>query len=101
VRHYCVYILSSRSRHLYVGITNNLAIRLAQHRESDHGFTNRYRIDRLVYFESGNDPWAAIRREKQIKGYSRAKKLQLITSMNPAWNDLGILLGLVERSTCG
>jgi putative endonuclease len=98
VRQYWVYILSSRSRQLYVGATNDLALRLAQHRSSDSGFTHRYRVHRLVYFEPTGNPWSAIQREKQIKAFSRAKKVQLIQSMNPAWNDLGALLNLVETT---
>jgi len=94
VRTYYVYILSSRSRTLYVGVTNNLARRLAQHRRGQSTFTRRYRICRLVYFETTNDAMSAIAREKQIKAYRRSKRTALITSVNPAWNDLAELLGL-------
>ena len=88
MRQYYVYILASRSRNLYVGITNDLPRRLFEHREGEHGFTARYRIERLVYFEVSPEPVAAIAREKQIKGYGRSKKIALVTEANPAWNDL-------------
>ena len=94
MRQYFIYILSSRSRQLYVGVTNDLALRLAQHRVSDRGFTAKYRVSRLVYWETTNDVRVAIAREKQIKGYRREKKIALIRSMNAAWNDLAESLGL-------
>jgi putative endonuclease len=94
VRTYYVYILSSRSRTLYVGVTNDLRLRLWQHRNGGCAFTMKYRIDRLVYFESTTDVIAAISREKQIKGYRRAKKVSLIAEMNPAWDDLAEGLGI-------
>jgi predicted GIY-YIG superfamily endonuclease len=59
------------------------------------GFTSRYLIDRLIYFEETNDVHAAIAREKQVKGWTRAKKIELIDSMNPKWEDLSVKLGLV------
>lgn len=86
---YCVYILASRSRTLYTGVTNNLLRRVSQHREgSAKGFTSRYRIHRLVHFEAYRDVRAAIAREKQIKGWGRAKKQALIEAKNPSWSDL-------------
>jgi putative endonuclease len=86
---YCVYILSSRSRVLYVGVTSRLIERVKEHRESTKpSFTTRYRIHRLVYFESYRYVRTAITREKQIKAFSRAKKIALIESTNPAWDDL-------------
>jgi putative endonuclease len=88
VRHYFVYILSNRSRQLYVGVTNDLLTRLTQHRLANQGVTSRYRIGRLVYYEIAEDPLAAIAREKQLKGFRRSKKIALIVSVNPAWNDL-------------
>jgi putative endonuclease len=88
VRQYYVYILSSRSRQLYIGVTNDLVRRLDQHRQHASGFTTKYRIERLVYYEIANDPMVAIAREKQLKGFRRAKKIALIAAMNPAWNDL-------------
>jgi putative endonuclease len=88
MRQYWVYILASRNRTLYTGVTNDLPFRLAQHREGKHGFTAKYRITRLVYYETTNDVLVAISREKQIKAWTRAKRVALIESMNPAWDDL-------------
>jgi len=88
-RSYYVYILASKSRRLYIGVTNDLERRLYEHKNKlVEGFTEKYNIDRLVYFEDGGDVLAAIEREKQLKGWLRAKKLALIASMNPAWDDL-------------
>jgi putative endonuclease len=84
-----VYILASKTRRLYVGVTNDLVRRLWEHRTGIiPGFTKRYGIKRLVYFEQVESPEGAIRREKQIKSYARVKKLALIGSMNRDWNDL-------------
>ena len=84
-----VYILSSRSRRLYVGVTNNLERRLYKHKQKlVPGFTKRYNIDRLVYFEQSDDMMSVIIREKQIKGWLRQKKLDLIASTNPIWENL-------------
>ncbi len=84
-RTYYVYILSNVHRTLYTGVTNDLARRLHEHKHGlVPGFTSRYGIDRLVYFETTSDVGAAIEREKQIKGWLRAKKLALIESANPA-----------------
>ena len=88
MRQYWVYILASRSRTLNIGVTNNLERRLAQHRQGVHGFTAKYRITRLVYYEVTNDVMAAITREKSLKGWTRARKKKLIESINPAWSDL-------------
>ena len=88
-RTYYVYLLASKSRHLYIGVTNNLERRLFEHREKlVEGFTKRYNIDRLVYFEQTTDVLSAIAREKQIKNWNRSKKISLIESANPAWEDL-------------
>jgi putative endonuclease len=88
-RTYYVYMLGSRSRTLYTGVTNRLLERVKQHREGTFpGFTSQYRIHRLVYFETYRDVKAAIAREKQIKGLARAKKMALIEARNPAWEDL-------------
>ncbi len=88
-RTYCVYILASRSRNLYVGVTNNLERRLAEHRDGlAPGFTKRYRIFRLVHYEVFGDVRAAIGREKEIKGWRREKKLWLINRNNPVWENL-------------
>jgi putative endonuclease len=94
MRQYYVYILASRSRTLYVGVTNDLAVRLAQHRTGAHGFTARFRINRLVYWEATESPYSAISREKQIKGYRRETKVALIVSMNPGWDDLSSRLNI-------
>jgi len=88
-RIYYVYILANRSRTLYAGVTNRLLERVKQHREGVfRGFTSQYRIRRLVYLETYRDVKAAIAREKQIKGLSRSKKIALIETKNPAWEDL-------------
>jgi putative endonuclease len=92
---YFVYILTNRKRTLYVGVTNDLAIRVHQHREGLlPGFTRKYNLDRIVYFESSADVWSAIAREKQIKGWARANKNQQIESVNREWRDLSVELGL-------
>ena len=86
---YYVYTLASRSRTLYVGITNRLLERVKQHREGTMpSFTRQYRIHRLVYFETYRDVKAAIACEKQIKSFTRAKKIALIEARNPTWEDL-------------
>jgi putative endonuclease len=86
---YYVYIVASLSRTLYVGVTNDLLRRIYQHRHKlQDGFTARYNVDRLVYFEHGTDVNGAIAREKQIKAWSRKKKAELIDAANPGWADL-------------
>ncbi|HEY6066796.1 MAG TPA: GIY-YIG nuclease family protein [Thermoanaerobaculia bacterium] len=90
-RLYFVYVLASRSRVLYVGITNDLERRVFEHKHKlISGFTADYDIDRLVYFECTPDVWAAIRREKQLKGWLRRRKIALIESTNPRWDDLSL-----------
>ena len=87
---YCVYILTN-DRHtvLYTGITSDLKARVYQHREKlVPGFTARYNVYKLVYYEVYTDPYIAITREKQIKAGSRQKKIDLINSLNPKWTDL-------------
>src|SRR5881296_2970488 len=89
VRTYCVYIMASRSRVLYTGVTNDLARRVDEHkRRLTPGFTSRYHITRLVYFEEFGDVRDAIAREKQVKGWIRARKVRLIQRKNPTWEDL-------------
>jgi putative endonuclease len=88
MRQYWIYIMANRSRGLYTGVTNNLELRVGQHRQGLVGFTAKYRIRRLVYYETTNDVTAAIAREKQIKSWTRAKRVALITSINPGWDDL-------------
>ncbi len=86
---YYVYIMTNRSRTLDTGVTNNLERRVYEHkRRLVDGFTKRYNLTRLVYYEESSDILAAIRREKQIKGWLRSKKIDLIESVNPQWRDL-------------
>lgn len=93
-RTYCVYILASRSRNLYTGVTENLERRMVEHRQGlIPGFTTRYRIFRLVHFEFFSDIRAAIAREKEIKGWRREKKVWLIKQSNPTWEDLAEKIG--------
>ena len=89
-RQYCVYIMTnSHNTVLYTGVTNNLERRVTEHRAGKGStFTKKYNLDKLVYFECGNDVNTAIFREKQIKAGSRKKKIELIESINPNWNDL-------------
>ena len=87
--HFYVYILASRSRTLYIGLTNNIFARIAQHRESRCGtFTARYNIHRLVYYEEFAYVNNAIARENELKDWNRAKKIALIEQNNPTWEDL-------------
>jgi len=87
---YYVYILTNKNnRVLYTGITNDLKRRIYEHKEKFvPGFTKKYNVSKLVYYEIFEDPENAILREKQIKGGSRQKKIDLIHSMNKEWNDL-------------
>jgi putative endonuclease len=88
-KEYYVYIMTNKSRTLYTGVTNNLMRRVHEHKNKlVPGFTSKYNIQFLVYYEAGNDINAAIAREKQIKGWLRSKKIALIDSMNPQWKDL-------------
>jgi len=83
-----VYILASRSRALYIGTTNDLATRMAQHRRGLSAHTSKYGIDRLVHIEEYPDLRDAVVRERQLKGWTRAKKTALIELANPTWKDL-------------
>jgi putative endonuclease len=88
-RHYWVYIMSSKSGTLYTGMTNSLDRRVYEHKHHlNPGFTAKYDCTRLVWFQEFSDVRNAIAREKQIKGWLRAKKLALIESLNPRWTDL-------------
>ena len=88
-RDFHVYILASKSRRLYVGMTNDLIHRVLEHKAGEtEGFTKRYRINRLVYFDYYKYVTDCIAREKQIKSWSRAKKVALIEALNPTWEDL-------------
>ena len=87
---YSTYIVASRSLTLYIGMTGDLRKRLFEHKRKLHeGFTATYNCDRLVWFERFVDPSNAIAREKQLKGWRRAKKIALIRRSNPTWIDLG------------
>jgi len=81
--------MTNKSRTLYTGVTNNLERRVYEHKQKlIPGFTTKYNISRLVFFEATQDIRAAIEREKQIKGWLRSKKIALIESVNPQWEDL-------------
>ena len=104
-RTFYVYILASLSRRLYTGVTTDLQRRLGEHRTGAiPGFTRKYRIHRLVYFENAPDARTALGREKEIKGWTREKRIQLIEEGNAGWLDLGAAWfgsqsGSVERLT--
>ena len=89
-KQYCVYIMTNaHNTVLYTGITNDLARRVYEHKNGlGSVFVKRYNVHKLVYYEIGNDVNAVIAREKQIKGGSRKKKLDLVNSLNPKWKDL-------------
>jgi putative endonuclease len=87
---YWVYIVASRTGTLYIGITNNLYVRVLQHKSGEiEGFSSKYHCNRLVYWESSDDVLKTIDREKQLKGWRRSKKIALIEFRNPRWKDLG------------
>ena len=91
---YYVYIVSSGSGTLYIGMTNSLDRRILEHKSGEvEGFSSQYHCDRLLYYETFDDVHKAIGREKQLKGWRRAKKIALIESMNPRWADLAEKLG--------
>lgn len=86
---YYTYIMASRTKTLYIGVTNEIERRAAEHKAGAfRSFTKRYNIDRLVYYEDYGDVTDAIFREKQLKGWLRRKKIELIESLNPEWDDL-------------
>ena len=89
---YFVYILASkRNGTLYIGVTNNLIKRIYEHKQKQvEGFTKKYNINKLIYFEEYNSPEEAIAREKRLKKWNRSWKLKLIEEKNPQWNDLYI-----------
>jgi putative endonuclease len=89
-----VYMMTNRGRVvLYTGITNSLMRRVSQHDNGEiEGFTKTYKVNRLVYYERFNDPRDAIAREKEIKGWRREKKNELVGTMNPKWADLSQML---------
>ncbi len=88
-RQYYVYIMTNKSGTLYVGMTNNIRRRVYQHKNKlISGFTEKYNITRLIYFETFSDAYSAIAREKAIKGWLRKKKIELVEQTNPNWRDL-------------
>ena len=91
-KQYYVYILTNwNNKVMYVGVTNNLARRVYEHKNKlVDGFTNKYNINKLVYYEQTTDVNSAIAREKQIKGWHREKKDALVLAINPAWKDLSL-----------
>ena len=95
---YYVYMMTNWNNNvLYTGVTNDLVRRVNEHREKKvPGFTSRYNVNKLVFFESAPDVNAAIAREKEIKGWIRRKKNELINTMNPDWHDLGIEFGIID-----
>jgi putative endonuclease len=86
-----VYMTASKSRVIYVGMTNDLARRVREHKEKGtQSFAKRFNVNRLVWFEEHGGPLSAIAREKQIKGWVRVRKIELIEAKNPQWKDLSI-----------
>ncbi|MBK9780449.1 MAG: GIY-YIG nuclease family protein [Anaerolineales bacterium] len=91
MKKYYVYIMASNSRVLYTGVTNNVERRIYEHKNKlVEGFTTKYNVNCLVHYEETNDVNVAIAREKQIKGWLRSKKIELIESVNPQWKDLSL-----------
>ncbi len=89
MRRYYVYIMASKSRVLYIGVTNDIWRRVWEHKnDATPGFTSKYRVHRLVYFEEFKYVGNAIAREKRLKGWLRDRKVELIRSGNPTWEDL-------------
>ena len=90
-KRYYVYILTNAKRTLYVGVTNNLVRRLYEHKHKlVKGFTEKYNLTYLAYYDETTNVISAIEREKQIKGWRRSKKIELIESVNPKWKDLAV-----------
>jgi len=87
-----VYILSSGFKHLYIGVTTQFEQRISDHKDGTYpnSFTSHYNINQLVYFERYTDVSVAINREKQLKRWSRIKKIRLIVALNPDWRDLSL-----------
>ena len=90
MNHYYVYILTNwNNKVMYIGVTGNLLRRLYEHKNGVYeGFTKKYHVHKLVYFEETSDVYAALTREKQLKGLLRSKKNALVETMNPDWHDL-------------
>lgn len=88
-KQYFIYFMASYSGVLYLGMTNDLIRRACEHKEGfKDGFTNKYKCNRLIYYEVCDNPYDAICREKEIKKWRREKKVDLIKTMNPLWKDL-------------
>jgi putative endonuclease len=89
-KEYCVYLMTNaHNTVIYCGVTNNLARRVYEHKNGLGGiFIKKYNVNKLVYYEVGDNVQAALTREKQIKGGSRKKKIDLVNSVNPEWKDL-------------
>lgn len=89
---YYVYILTNwNNKVMYIGVTSNLERRIQQHKHQFFdGFTKKYNVHKLVYYECTSDATSAIQREKQLKGWRREKKNQLVESVNPKWTDLSL-----------
>jgi putative endonuclease len=101
MRRYYIYIMASRSRVLYTGVTNDLTRRVHEHKRGlNAGFSSRYRVTRLVYFEEFADIRDAIAREKAIKGWRRSRKISLVEARNPTWDDLAkdVILSEARRT---
>jgi putative endonuclease len=100
MNNYFVYILSNKSKVLYIGLTNDLNRRIYEHKNKlIDGFSKRYNLTKLVYFEQTNDINSAIKREKQLKNWHRQWKINLIESVNPNWRDLSLEFSDAETSS--
>lgn len=89
MKQYCVYIMTNHSKTLYIGVTSKLRDRVWQHKNKVvDGFTKKYNIDKLIYFEQTENIYSALAREKQLKKWNRSKKVALIEKENPNWDDL-------------
>ena len=89
MKYYYTYIMASRGGTLYTGVTNNILTRVLTHKQRiQPGFTKKYNVTRLVYYEETRNINYAIAREKELKGWRRSKKISLIESFNPKWEDL-------------
>jgi putative endonuclease len=91
VREYYVYIMTNGARTLYIGVTNDLMRRVYEHKQKlTDGFAKKYNITMLIYYETTDDVRSAIAREKQLEGWRRSRKMDLISSFNPQWKDLSL-----------
>lgn len=91
MKHFYVYIMTNHTRRIYTGVTNDLRRRVHEHKSGQvRGFTSKYQINQLIYFEETNNIESAISREKQIKSWARKRKIDLIESANPGWAELSL-----------